>query len=322
MKKRIAFIIPYFGHFNKYFPLYLKSCETNRDLCDWIIFTDDNTEYAYPENVKVHYTSFETMQNLIWSKLGKSCKCDKPYKLCDYRAAYGYLFDDYLGDYEYWGHCDSDLIWGRISHFLSDEILSSYDKIFDLGHCTIYRNTEKISRAFMFPLNGRKRYLEVYENEDNCSFDEEYDDSINNIFIEHGMKIYDDSFAANTYTKSSNFLLTKLNADKKTYSKEKRKNSVFVWDNGRLYRYVLVSGHLKRKEYMYIHFQSRPMKMDAEVLEKSTFKIIPNSFELLEEKIKDVDSFGRIKKKHFNLHYFRLRFKNLKIKMRRKMGKR
>lgn len=174
----------------------------------------------------------------------------------------------------------------------------------------------------MFPLNGRKRYLEVYKNEDNCSFDEEYNDSINNIFIEHGMKIYDDSFAANTYTKSSNFLLTKLNADKKTYSKEKRKNSVFVWDNGRLYRYVLVSGHLKRKEYMYIHFQSRPMKMDAEVLEKSTFKIIPNSFELLEEKIKDVDSFGRIKKKHFNLHYFRLRFKNLKIKMRRKMGKR
>lgn len=163
MKKRIAFIIPYFGHFNKYFPLYLKSCETNRDLCDWIIFTDDNTEYAYPENVKVHYTSFETMQNLIWSKLGKSCKCDKPYKLCDYKAAYGYLFDDYLGDYEYWGHCDSDLIWGRISHFLSDEILSSYDKIFDLGHCTIYRNTEKISRAFMFPLNGRKRYLEVYK---------------------------------------------------------------------------------------------------------------------------------------------------------------
>lgn len=45
MNNRVAFIIPYFGKFNNYFPLFLKSCEANADLCDWLIYTDDKTEY-------------------------------------------------------------------------------------------------------------------------------------------------------------------------------------------------------------------------------------------------------------------------------------
>ncbi|WP_333562533.1 DUF6625 family protein, partial [Lactobacillus amylovorus] len=44
--KKGAFIIPYFGHFNNYFQLFLNSCKYNSNY-DWIIFTDDRTKYDY-----------------------------------------------------------------------------------------------------------------------------------------------------------------------------------------------------------------------------------------------------------------------------------
>ena len=59
-----ALIIPYFGTFNNYFELWLKSCEYNKDI-DWLIFTDDKTDYTYPSNVHVYYTTFEKIKERI-----------------------------------------------------------------------------------------------------------------------------------------------------------------------------------------------------------------------------------------------------------------
>lgn len=319
---RIAFIIPYFGKFNNYFPLFLESCAANRDFCDWLIFTDDRTVYAYPENVKVQYLSWDDMKDMIRSKIVCPIDIEQPYKLCDYKPAYGYLFEEYLTGYEYWGHCDTDLIWGRLSDFLSESILGRYDKIFDLGHCTLYRNTKKINTLFMLPLKGRQRYREVYGSKKNFSFDEEYNDSVNNICLEHGIALFQGSFAANTYTKSSNFLLTRLNSDLVTYDIEKKSESVFIWDHGELIRYIMKKGNLDIEKYMYIHFQSRPMKIKINLpLVGKQFKMIPNAFEYVEVDEINKESFGKIKKKNLNLHYFRLRFKNLCIKIKRRMDK-
>ena len=61
--KRCVIILPYFGKFNNYFPLFLRSCAYNKDF-DWLIFTDDKTKYDYPENVFVNYVTFEKMQKM------------------------------------------------------------------------------------------------------------------------------------------------------------------------------------------------------------------------------------------------------------------
>lgn len=315
MNRRIAFIIPYFGKFNNYFQLFLETCGFNSDLCDWLIFTDDYTNYKYPENVMVHYMTWDEMEALIRSKIDCPVVIERPYKLCDYKPAYGYLFSEYLKDYEFWGECDCDLIWGDISCFLTSELLDNYDKIFDLAHCTIYRNNEQINTLFMKKLKGKFRYIEVYGSDTNFSFDEEYRDSINNIAIEHGMKLFEKSFAANTYTKSSNFRLTRLAEDKNHYQTEKKSDSVFIWEKGRLYRYLAEGTKLRREEYMYMHFQSRPMEVKTDMEGVSVFKIIPNSFDSLEVKNINSETFRKIKKKHFNLHYFKLRSKNLKRKI-------
>ena len=51
MKKKICFIIPYFGNFKNYFQLFLNSCRLNSDI-NWLIITDNKDEYDYPKNVK------------------------------------------------------------------------------------------------------------------------------------------------------------------------------------------------------------------------------------------------------------------------------
>ena len=95
--KICALILPYFGEFNNYFSLFLKSVEYN---------TDNENKYNYPPNVKVIKTSLDKVKNIADQKLGFSVSLEKPYKLCDYKPAYGFLFEEFIQDYEYWGHCD------------------------------------------------------------------------------------------------------------------------------------------------------------------------------------------------------------------------
>lgn len=316
--KNIAFIIPYFGKFNNYFQLFLNSCKYNVE-CDWIIFTDDNTPYDYPKNVIVHYISFEKIKEKFQSKFDFKISLEYPYKLCDYKVCYGYIFSDYISNYKFWGHCDTDLIWGNISNFISDKDLEYYDKIGILGHCTIYKNTEDINKMFMKFLNGRERYKEVFLNKNNCSFDEEFNNSINNIFKEYNLDIREKEYEANIYTKSSNFRITKMNLDLKKYIVEKKKDGFFMWDNGMLCRYIKNNKEIILEEYMYIHLQSRKMKIRLNNLSIDKYKIIPNAFDYLEEDKIEIQNFKHIKKKYFNLHYFKLRSKNLLNKIKRRL---
>ena len=115
--KTAAFILPYFGKFPNYFQLYLNSCGNNKNY-DWYIFTDDTTEYDYPENVFVEYVNFSDFSNLIKNKFEDEVALNYPKKLCDFKPLYGYVFSSLIKDYPYWGYCDCDLIFGKIDNFI------------------------------------------------------------------------------------------------------------------------------------------------------------------------------------------------------------
>lgn len=313
--KKGAFVIPYFGKFNNYYQLFLESCKYNPDY-DWIIFTDDCTSYEYPTNVLVHYTSFDDIRQLIQSKFKFKISLDYPYKLCDYKVAYGYIFEEWLDNYQMWGHCDTDVIFGCLNNFISDEDIIHFDKIGIFGHCTLYKNTYENNRVFLKPLDGTLRYKQVFTEYWNHSFDEDFDHSINNIFEQEKKKIRYAEYQANIYTKSSDFRLTALNSDRHSYRYEKNKKAIFLWNEGILNRFEMVGGNrIVRSEYMYIHMQSRKMTINTK--KKKCFKIIPNSFEDLEVNTIDANNFKKIKIKHFNLHYFKLRSKNLFVKIKK-----
>src|SRR6185369_6987265 len=55
---------------------------------------------------------------------------------------------------------------------LGKEILSSYDRILDLGHLCLYRNTEKVNRYFMLEAPGVPFYKQVFQQGIEMAFDE------------------------------------------------------------------------------------------------------------------------------------------------------
>lgn len=313
--KKAVFIIPYFGKFNNYFQLFLNSCACNVEF-DWIIFTDDETKYYYPDNVRVIYCSFDDIQKKFREKFDFEISLDRPYKLCDYKPTYGYIFYDIIKEYKFWGHCDTDLIWGNINDFICNEDYEKYDKTGIMGHCTLYKNTYENNTSFLKNLEGKNRAKEVFQTTWNNSFDEEFNQSINNIFEELDKKIDYNEYEANIYTKSSDFKITKLDLKSKKYVVERKSNSFFIWDNGNLYRYIYINGKIFKEKYMYIHMQSREMKVKNN-MSYNIFKIIPNAFENIEVEGNIEDNFNIIKKKNFNLHYFRLRSYNLYDKIRK-----
>lgn len=312
--KEAVFIIPYFGKFNNYFQLFLNSCSYNEKF-DWLIFTDDKTKYIYPDNVKVIYCTFLEIQNKFKNKFDFDISLERPYKLCDFKPTYGYVFYDLIKDYRFWGHCDTDIIWGKIDNFITSDAMDKYDKIGILGHCTLYRNTYENNTSFLKKLDGVNRAKEVLMSSENNSFDEEFNSSINNIFESLGKEIDYSEYEANIYTKSSDFRVTRLDLKSKEYQIEKKKKAYFLWNNGRLQRYIYNNGNVYKKEYMYIHMQSR--KMNVRNTKFDMYKIIPNAFENIEISNNFEKNFGKVKIKNFNLHYFTLRTRNLYLKLKK-----
>jgi len=301
MMSKCTFIIPYYGEFPEYFQLFLNSCKYNPDF-EWLIFTDNRKAYSWPKNVHVHYESFKKMQERVYNAFPFHPELKTPYKLCDLKPMYGYLFSDYLKKTDFWGYCDCDLIFGNLNLFITDSLLDSYDKIFSLGHCSLIRNTEKNNTRFMQPLNGRPIYQEVLQSNRIFTFDESYlPTNINEIFKQSGATIYVEDRSANTRARSTLFQITRYHDDLKTYFTEQPHRSVYIWTSGHLYRYSTNLGEFSRTELMYMHLQRRKMHVsDPSLCSASTFKIIPGSFEMLEVSEVTAQNFDSIQWKKLN----------------------
>lgn len=284
MKKRLCFVIPYFGKLPNYFPLFLKSCEANPKF-NWIVFTDDDGNYDYPDNVLKVKMTFKECQTLVKSKFEFHVALEKPYKLCDLKPMYGYIFEEYLKEFNFWGHCDVDTIMGNLDKWLSEEFLERYDKLFCLGHMTIYRNSFANNRVFMHRLKDKLSYKDVLSNERIMWFDEEWnnDYNINRIFLDTGKKVFKEDLSLNISYSYNNFVRGKyVGKDNTTmpfgFEIEQMKKAIYIWDQGNLFRIYSEKGKLKKEHFLYMHLQNRPMKMNFSLLYVDRFEIIPDEF--------------------------------------------
>ncbi len=256
--KKIGLVIPYFGKFPSYFQLFLNSCKYN-DTIDWILITDIKEKYNYPNNMKIFYMNFEQLQTIIQSKFDFPIVLDKPYKLCDYKPAYGYIFEEYLTAYDFWGYCDVDLLFGDIRKFISDELLSQYDKIGHLGHLSIYRNSSAINKAFM---TDTSRYKEVFSTSNICVFDEWDNISINKIFLEQGLRlhIWNDFFDAYPYHDNLHRVIFDIDPSQLYYKKSIDCTASYVtWEMGHIFLWKSQNRKWVKNELAYIHLQKRNM---------------------------------------------------------------
>ncbi len=74
-------------------------------------------------------------------------------KTCDYRCALGEMYRDEIRDYEFWGHTDIDMVYGRVEEFVTDLFLAELDihsnhPTYVSGPWTLYRNTPYIYGLF------------------------------------------------------------------------------------------------------------------------------------------------------------------------------
>jgi len=172
MKNKIAVILPYFGILPNYFKLFLKSAEENKDF-DFFIFTDCKVK-SVSHNIKIFHESFDWFQKKLQAVIDIPIVLDTPYKLCDYKPVYGQALQDYINSYDFWGHCDSDIILGRLTRFLNDNILNSHDRIYHLGHFCLYRNNREMNQLYKIKHTYEDcfSYKYVYNTKFVCAYDE------------------------------------------------------------------------------------------------------------------------------------------------------
>jgi len=170
---QIVFLIVYMGDYPWYFPYFLQSCRYNPSV-DFLIFTNNiDAKFELPANVKIIPYSIERFKIDARKVLEFEIAIESGYKLCDFKPAYGYIFSDYIKDYDFWGYCDVDVIFGNIRSFMTDELLKEYDIIsarhdYLTGCFALYRNNEFMRNLF----KQSKDYRKVFTEQRNFFFDE------------------------------------------------------------------------------------------------------------------------------------------------------
>lgn len=275
---KIIFIVPYYGKFPNYFNVFLKSCANNPDY-EWLIISDDKQNYAFPDNVQYRNLPWRELQQLFCNKFDFEISLETPYKLCDFKPAYGYIFQKYIKNCDYWGYCDIDLIFGDLKSFLPEEKIRKFDKVGHLGHMTIYRNTNEINNLFMSMIDGYFRYREVFADSRMFVFDEWGENSINHIFVDKKKKVWMFNEFFDVYPYDDNFkrVVRKIPDKKQLYGKDiiEKEISFGYIENGKCFQLFYKKGTWHRNEVAYIHLQKRNMEVLTNDL-TTEFLLIPD----------------------------------------------
>lgn len=247
-KPKIAIVVCYFGSFPIYFDLTLDSMKKNTRI-DWIFITDQLIQ-DLPSNIKcVNYTFLE-FQSLIQSFFNFRISLDSPYKICDFRPAFGCIFESELNGYEFWGHCDLDMIFGDILSVVPDSAWK-FDKVLIRGALGFYRNSSINNNVFRLKYVNSLDYETVFSSTQYFGFDEWH--GIMKKFISSGIDFWDDQSSFYDINKNR-FKLRAL------YS---LRVGPVISDSGKVYMFDRKLGRMI--EGSYIHLQKRKITLDSYV---------------------------------------------------------
>lgn len=263
--KSICIIIPYFGELPAIFPFWLQSAFRNPTI-DFLFFTDG--PIVEEKNIRVYKTTFQEFRTRIQKKFDFPISLSSPYKICDYRGAYGFIFEEEIRSYDFWGFGDIDLIYGNIRSFLTDEILSNHKVLLGFGHLTIYRNNAECNRFFMSAVPGCLFYKDVFTHPRACLFDE---------FLHGGLSdMWQRTDPDHFWTeKPFDDVLIPLRALNFVSVSRQGNPVIFEYSENQLYRIYSEQGKIVKQPTLYAHFQMRKfMKINTACYEK--YLIVPN----------------------------------------------
>lgn len=269
--KTIALINFYFAKEKPdYMDYYISSCAYNPDI-DFYIFTNLKLDYEY-SNIHIVNMEFADFAQIIKEHIeceliNKGIKDEviikQPYKIADYRPTFGLCFQKWVKDYDFWGYCDLDVIFGNIRKYITDEIMDSYDKLYEHGHFSIIRNTEECNKMFL--RDYENSFYSVLHMDKNSFFEEVYEKKwlphggINSIFDKEGALYKNRKALCDISFKFGNLI------DLKNPSGSNQ--NVYVFKEGQLYRLSYINGNIEKKEIFYVHFQKRSLHNEAQNLD-------------------------------------------------------
>jgi hypothetical protein len=310
---KIAVLVVYYGKFPPSIIMWADSAKYQKHID--FIFVTDQEQPLYLKEFKWITIPFVDLVIKINTSLDMEVALKSPYKICDFRPAFGIIFSEYLRDFDYWGYCDLDLIWGNLNLILDKGLIMSPDLLYSRGHFTLYKNSEEINNLFRSKIsivNGVTDYKEIFAQEESCLFDETY--GAFKLFRKKKKVVYH----------NKNFIDIKANSI--NFSASNIKNhyvQFFVYHKGHIYQlckknWLSFSLEYKQYQYSYIHFQKRKINF-------SEFKEPDNFYLITSKKIIAFNSFNEIvnSKKvlfDFNLLHYLKRFNDRllkKIKIRK-----
>ncbi len=283
--ERIAFFIPYFGHFNSYFTLWLKTCSYQNDIADFYLFTDIRYNGEFPENVKLITISFEELKQKIQSKFDFKIELSSPYKFCDFKPAYGDIFRKYAEGYSHWAFGDNDLLWGDWKSMLPYN-WRDCERLGKFGHLTIIKNTDRLRILYKY----RNAYKIAFSSPYNCFFDE---CAFNTICEQNHVDIVPLPIADCNPRKRKIHLLDK--------SKD-HSSGIFCYEDGHLYQLFRNGDKFAKEEFLYIHFLKRKMHFMCTSDSADTFFIYDHT--IFSQKSLSVQEFDAYSKELFYWSYW------------------
>lgn len=135
---RKLMIVPFFGDEVPWMKHWLRNTERMQSLgYDFLLDTDE-----------------ADFQARVSERLGIVCpRMHNNGNSWDFRPALGVLYADEIDGFDWYGHCDFDVVFGRVERWITDEFLAPLDVFgchddYMSGPFSLYRNTPAVRELF------------------------------------------------------------------------------------------------------------------------------------------------------------------------------
>ena len=299
--KTICLLNIWMGKLPENFAFWRLSAEKNESI-DFFIITDQEG-YTDSSNIHFVYMTFGQVRERFQRLFPFKIKLRTPYKLCDYKPVYAEAFPEIVADYEFWGLCDLDLVFGDIRKFVSDDILEKYDKVLEAGNLTFFRNKPEMNQLYKRSADSDNMAYS-YKKAFRCNYPCYLDEYMGlNILT---WKYLDDRVFRDQTTERivQDFSWERL--DFHSYVRDE--SFVFCWKGGKLFRYLCddfgeILPDQIPSEYAMAHIQKRKMAFQFDVnaiSDLSEIWIVPGAYM---EKMPEGPLYTDEDKKEYRMQY-------------------